>query len=233
MDRVIATTQDGSHTIQLLNTTNTYHSKYGALQESMHIFINNGLKHYIERNSQKDTIFILEMGLGTGLNALLTAIAGEESDLNINYTAIEKYPLKQHEYSMLNYAELSKGENGQTIYDNIHSSAFGETCLVQKGFELMKADTDLHVFDAAGKTFDIIYYDAFAPQFQPDLWTVEVFKKLYDCTSENGCLITYCSKGDVRRALIAAGYRVEKAPGPIGKREILRAIKDPEFSPTK
>lgn len=233
MDRMIATTQDGSHTIQLVDTTNTYHSKYGALQESSHIFINNGLRHYIQNNELKDRIAILEMGLGTGLNALQTAIVAKQEGWNIDYTAIEKYPLKENEYSVLNYAQLSNTEDAQAIYDAIHLSAFGDRCQVHDGFELMKLEIDLHVFDATGKTFDIIYYDAFAPQFQPDLWTVEVFEKLYACTSENGYLITYCSKGDVRRALIAAGYKVEKVPGPIGKREILRAIKHQAFSPTK
>ncbi|MDA3613468.1 tRNA (5-methylaminomethyl-2-thiouridine)(34)-methyltransferase MnmD [Polluticaenibacter yanchengensis] len=233
MDRIIATTQDGSHTIQLVNTTNTYHSKYGALQESTHIFINNGLKYYIAQNGLKESISVLEMGLGTGLNALLTAIVAGRENWKIDYTAIEKYPLKGHEYNSLNHAQVSDEENAADIYDKIHSSGFGNSITIHDYFELVKLEMDLHLFDAGDKKFDIIYYDAFAPQFQPDLWTAEVFDKLYACTAENGCLVTYCSKGDVRRALTAAGYRVEKAPGPIGKREILRAIKEEGFSPTK
>ena len=220
MNREIINTGDGSHTVQIKELNVTYHSKHGAIQESMHVFIEAGLHHYIEA-SGKEEIHIFEMGFGTGLNALLTAAEAEKFKKNIVYTAIELHPLEPAENKNLNYASLL---SSQTTFEKIHAAPWDREVRITEYFVLHKINSNLLGY-CSQKRFDIVYYDAFAPTAQPELWTVDVFKTLFAQINAGGVLVTYCSKGDVRRAMQAAGFVVEKIPGPPGKREMVRAVR--------
>lgn len=215
MKRIIISTADGSHTVHIPEMNVTYHSKHGAVQESTHVFIEAGLRHFIA-TSGKQEIRIFEMGFGTGLNALLTLDEAQKIKRLINYTAIELHPLSEEERKNLDY------NSDQSVFENLHAAAWEEEISIDSFFKLYKTKADLLHYKT-DKKFDIIYYDAFAPSAQPQLWTADVFKKLYSMMNSGGVLVTYCSKGDVRRAMQAAGFIVEKIQGPPGKREMVRA----------
>lgn len=209
--------KDGSSTLFAPHFDEHYHSIHGAIQESMHVFINAGL-----RALEKTDVCILEMGLGTGLNAVLTALHNE--DRKIHYTGIEAFPVSDDLLQQLNYpAEL--GGDAEEIFQKLHALPWNEVNKLIPSFMLEKLHTTLEDFtsDAA---FDLVYFDAFAPSAQLELWSLEIFQKMFGLMNAGGVLVTYCAKGDVRRAMIAAGFRVEKIPGPPGKREMLRAWKD-------
>ncbi|HZI00007.1 MAG TPA: tRNA (5-methylaminomethyl-2-thiouridine)(34)-methyltransferase MnmD [Flavisolibacter sp.] len=220
--REIIITSDGSHTISVPEVNAAYHSRYGAIQESMHVFIKAGL-HYVTQHYAQQIIKIFEMGFGTGLNALLSLIEGEKLHQTIHYTAIELYPIAEKETVALNYDEVLQIE--KSLFQKLHNSDWNKQVSITNHFRLLKEQTDLANY-TADQLFHLIYYDAFAPAAQPELWTVDIFKKMYSLLHSNGVLVTYCSKGDVRRAMIAAGFTVKKLPGPPGRREILRAIKE-------
>jgi len=220
VERKIIISKDGSHTIQIPLLNVTYHSIHGAIQESMHVFIKEGL-HYTIYQRPHQQVNIFEMGFGTGLNAFLTAIEAETKNIQVHYTAVEQFPLSTDEADKLNYAESL---NHREIFQKLHSSDWNKDIVLTDKFHLRKEQSNLLSYSTS-KHFDLIYYDAFAPSAQPELWTKEVFQKLYTMLSPNGILVTYCSKGDVRRAMIAAGFTVKKLPGPPGKREMLRATR--------
>ena len=213
-------TRDGSHTISIPERNVTYHSTYGAIQESKHVFIEAGL-HYLIDQFQPTTLKVFEMGLGTGLNAFLTAIEAENGSVKIHYTAVEQFPLTTDEVKVLNYTEQLQQRD---LFQKIHNGEWEENVIISEHFILRKKKIGLLNFSSA-ETFNLIYYDAFAPRAQPELWTKEVFEKLFRLLQPNGILVTYCSKGDVRRAMMAAGFNVKKLPGPPGKREMLMAMK--------
>ncbi len=215
-------TIDASHTLKVPGKEEHYHSVHGALAESMHVFIEAGWKYKLPAHS--DTIRILEVGMGTGLNVLLTALASHLSDRKIHYTALEPFPLPHEITAQLNYPNLVAGENATDIFQSIHASPTQKDIAITSSFTLHKSDTPLQAFEAASH-FDLIYFDAFAPRVQPELWTISVFSQLYAMANTQCVLVTYCSKGDVRRAMIAAGWQVAKIPGPPRKREMLRAVK--------
>lgn len=217
----IILTKDGSHSVRSEKFGAEYHSIHGAIQESKHVFIEAGLNHLLETRQIKD-ISILEMGLGTGLNAFLTLL--EADTVTINYTALELYPIDQSLINKLNYLELLEAENHKTEFEQLHTLPFHQKSSFTNNFHFLKLKQDLLSFETETK-FDLIYFDAFAPGDQPELWTETIFSKLYSFTQDNGVLVTYCAKGDARRALQASGWIVEKIPGPPGKREMLRAIK--------
>ncbi|NTS40175.1 tRNA (5-methylaminomethyl-2-thiouridine)(34)-methyltransferase MnmD [Flavisolibacter sp. BT320] len=218
--REVVLTKDGSHTIAIAEKGVTYHSVHGAVQESMHVFIEAGLGTILT-SPDKTEISIFEMGFGTGLNAFLTALVALEQQRSFFYTAVETAPLSAEEASLLNYSDsLGYGE----LFTALHQCAWDEAVQVNDFFTVEKRQTELTAFSPS-RQYDLVYYDAFAPSAQPELWTKEVFEKLYGMMHTNGVLVTYCSKGDVRRALQAAGFSVEKVPGPRGKREMLRALK--------
>jgi len=216
----LITTADGSHSLSIPDLNITYHSVHGAIQESKHVFIEAGLQYLIETLAPPK-LNIFEMGFGTGLNAFLTAIEAERHRVKIDYTSIEKFPLSDGETSKLNYPGLLQQEY---YFSMIHESPWGEHVTISEYFTLCKEKADLIGF-ISKEQFNLIYYDAFAPNAQPELWTKKIFKKLFDLLKRDGILVTYCSKGDVRRAMIAAGFALKKLPGPPGKREMLRAIK--------
>ena len=221
MKRHLQLTADGSHTIQIDELNVTYHSKHGAIQESQHVFIDAGIR-YLHEAKQLNEYQILEMGFGTGLNALLTAIYSDQMDLRITYHSIEAFPLTTDEISSLNYGNLLQQES---IFSLLHTANWNIATTIHPNFEFYKHLCKLDAFVTEEK-FNLVYYDAFAPTAQPELWTVEVFEKLYHLLKPEGILVTYCSKGVVRRAMEAAGFRVTKLQGPPGKREMVRAFRD-------
>ena len=211
-------TQDGSSSLRRKDLQEGYHSTYGAIAESVHIFIEAGLRN-VEKHS---LINILEIGFGTGLNALLTCEFAIKEKQSIYYQTIEKYPLSQQIISQLNYGKLLSLEEE---FLKIHSVSWNENAEINNLFSIHKIDKPAENLNYKANFFDIIYFDAFAPQFEENLWQQEMFAKLYSSLKEGGLLVTYCCKGDVKRALKASGFQIEKLPGPKGKREILRAKK--------
>lgn len=213
-------TADGSFTLYVPELDEHYHSVKGALTESQHIFIDMGLKH-----SQATNPYILEIGLGTGLNCFLTYLTSKETGQAIHYTGIERFPLSEEVIDQLDYATLiGKGE--KEIYQAIHQAAWDKEVLLSPHFSLHKIEGDFTQYSFLGK-YDLIYFDAFAPEKQPEMWEQPLFDMLYELLNPGGILTTYCAKGVVRRMLQAAGFTVERLAGPPGgKREILRATKN-------
>lgn len=223
MDREVQLTKDGSTTIFVPQLGATYHNRFGAIQETEHIFINAGLLHYAQQQRGINEISIFEIGLGTGLNAALTAVYAQQQQLDIHYHAVEPYPLTDKEVDGLNYSSLLP--NTATLFNNIHRAEWGKPTAISNYLTLTKHHTTFENFGGESKQYDIIYHDAFSPQVQPELWNEQSFLKLYNMLKHGGTLITYCSKSTVRRTMQAQGFTVEKLAGPIGKREILRATK--------
>jgi tRNA U34 5-methylaminomethyl-2-thiouridine-forming methyltransferase MnmC len=213
-------TGDGSHTLRLPGLAENYHSVHGAIAESLHIFIHAGLDFV--RNSQQE-ISILEIGFGTGLNALLTCVEAQGKDTRIDYTSIEIYPLQEEIYLKLNYPEMIEFQEAGTIFNKLHTSSWNEKHQITERFSLLKIHSSLQDYNPPSGSFDLVYFDAFGPDVQPGMWSEDVFKKMALALKKGGVLVTYSSKGTVKRNLIAAGFSIEKLPGPKGKREILRA----------
>lgn len=214
-------TKDGSYTIAIPEMNVTYHSHHGAMQESMHVYIQAGLIHVLN-NPAVPGISILEMGFGTGLNALLTLIEAEKSQRKIHYTTIELFPLQPGEITSLNYCQQLQRDDLNPIFQQLHQCDWEKDIPIMPFFTIKKLKTDLIALSTMQR-FDLLYYDAFAPSAQPELWTKNIFEKLFTMVAPNGILVTYSSKADVRRAMKAAGFTVTKIPGPYGKREMVRA----------
>ena len=214
-------TADGSHTVHIPDLNITYHSHHGAVQESVHVFIEAGLQYQLAQTAKRP-LHLLEMGLGTGLNAMLTFWETTQQERPIHYTALELYPLHRHEWQDLHFTGR---EDENPLLKQIHESPWQQDAVLSPYFTLKKLQQDLQSFETT-KRFDLVYYDAFAPSAQPELWTEAIFSKLFTQMNEGGVLVTYCSKGDVRRSMLAAGFMVEKLPGPKGKREMLRARRE-------
>ncbi len=212
-------TEDGSSSVFIPVLEEYYHSKYGAVTESMHIFIERGLRFM---NQSIENINILEIGFGTGLNAFLTFIESQKSLIKINYTAIEAFPLAYSLISQLNYTQFFGYRN---IFKNLHTAGWNKFCMISDNFSLLKLKTDLLEYQPHLDIFDLVYFDAFAPQKQSELWTIQVFEKINRAMKMNAMLVTYSTKGSVKRNLISCGFSIELLPGPKGKREILRARK--------
>lgn len=217
----IELTADGSHTLFVPELNEHYHSVNGAVQESTHIFINTGL-----HRCSKNDINIFEIGFGTGLNAFLTLLDLKDKPLKVNYITIEKYPLSQDLIQQLNYAEQTGRDSDKGLYNLLHLAVWEKTCRISSNFTLRKLEGDFTTFDFDTiKDIDLIYFDAFAPDKQADMWTQELFDKLYSICNQGAILVTYCAKGIVRRMMQQSGFKVERLPGPPGKREMLRATK--------
>ncbi|MCF8464005.1 MAG: tRNA (5-methylaminomethyl-2-thiouridine)(34)-methyltransferase MnmD [Flavobacteriales bacterium] len=214
----IVTTKDGSQTILNEELGSTYHSRHGALTESQHVFIAKGLEKVVE--SGMTEITILEMGFGTGLNALLTSIIAAERSIRINYHALELFPLPESVW--MEYQLPEELAESRRLFDSFHGAYWNTEVSANSNFSITKHHMSLLDFKPEWK-FDLIYYDAFEPETQPELWTQEVFEKLYSWMSPNGILTTYCCKGYVRRNMLGAGFEVTKVPGPPGKREMIVA----------
>ena len=221
MHQELFITEDGSHSIQIPELNVSYHSKHGAIQESQHIYIETGLKHLSE--SQKK-ISVLEIGFGTGLNALLTLIEAEKNVLQILYDVVELHPLDSAFIASLNYLSLLQSPQLLKEFSFMHASEWNTTVKISEHFSLKKIRGDIRNVELTG-SYDLVYYDAFDPSAQPDLWAADVFKRIHAVMDNRGILVTFCSKGEARRAMEDAGFSVFKLPGPKGKREIVRAIK--------
>lgn len=224
----IVISADGSHTLRVDSIKEHYHSHKGALQESLYVFLDKGLNAFFNH----DEINLLEVGFGTGLNALLTALNIRTGI--INYHTLETDILDDSIINRLNYPELIKDSNVSEVFKAIHTAAWNETVQIQPNFALTKWHLPLQKFlsfqtlntePLNPKPFNLIYYDAFAPHAQPELWTPEIWNGLYDICATGAVLVTYCAKGQVRRDMQGAGWKVEKLPGPPGKREMIRARK--------
>lgn len=224
MKRTIITTKDGSKTIHLPDWNENYHSHHGAFQEAMHVFIEMGLRE--QHKSQKE-ISILEVGFGTGLNAILTYAEVADSEIQINYSSIEAFPVSSEEIEMLDYGSFPSISSHKNVYEKMHEVEWNEMQEITSNFSLLKHETTLQDFIANNSqpVYDLIYFDAFGPRVQPDLWNKEIFEGMFNCLKSNGILVTYCAKGQVRRDLQEVGFLVEKLPGPPGKREMLRGVK--------
>lgn len=216
MKKIITQTSDGSATLYIPELEEHYHSIKGAHTESIHVFIKNGLQFAHSMNPQK-RLKVLEVGFGTGLNALLTLECCVEHALCVEYNSVELYPLKWEEVKQLNYSNSPQ-------WELLHTCRWGLKQEICNNYTLAKWHTSIHEFESSD--IDVVYFDAFAPEKQPDMWTETLFVKIYNMMSDNGVLTTYCAKGCVRRMLEKVGFVVERLEGPPGgKREILRAIK--------
>ncbi|MEQ8304589.1 MAG: tRNA (5-methylaminomethyl-2-thiouridine)(34)-methyltransferase MnmD [Cyclobacteriaceae bacterium] len=217
-------TEDGSHTLRNEALDETYHSIHGAIQESRHVFIDNGF-HYFEREFSDKNITILEVGFGTGLNAFLTCLASEVSKSRVQYWAIEPFPLETKITDAINYPKLlASGLNAGT-FRSLHASKWEASHEISATFSLHKLKNTVQNVQLPVSKFDIVYYDAFAPGKQPEVWTLEVLKKISEAMSDRGIFLTYSAKGQLKRDLRALGFEVETLPGPPGKLQMIRAIK--------
>lgn len=223
MKREIIKTADGSATIYLPEWNEHYHSKHGAVQEALHVFVRTGLEHFLEKYSP-ETVSILEIGFGTGLNALLTFFEAEKRRIKISYTGVEAYPVAAEELEALDYAAVIPDEEASAVFKKIHETSWEKRSEISPFFDLQKEKKFFSEITATSK-YDLIFFDAFGPRVQPELWSEAVFKNMYNTLRSGGVLVTYSAKGDVRRAMQATGFEVERLPGPPGKREMLRATK--------
>ena len=221
MKREFLITGDGSVTIHLPDWNEQYHSKHGAINEARYVFINTGLHHFLGENSYKE-ISIMEIGFGTGLNALLTVSEIEKLNISCKYLGVEAYPISAQEVSGLNYSE--KTEISDKLFQKLHDVPWEDNVEITTHFSLTKRKQFFSEISEK-KTIDLIYFDAFGARVQPELWTEEIFSTMYSALKVNGVLVTYAAKGSVRRAMQAVGFLVERLPGPPGKREMLRATK--------
>lgn len=220
MKREIVTTSDGSKTIRIIELDENYHSTHGALQEANHVFIKYGLNECLNR----DELVIFEMGFGTGLNAFLTAVNASENKLNVQYHGVEAFPVSKVELDALGYIDLL-GDKHKSIYEKIHAVEWNSLQEITSFFHLNKIEGKLENIYLEDQFFDIIYYDAFGPRAQEEMWSVELFEKMYKSLKPNGFLVTYCAKGQVKRNMKSVGFTIEALPGPPGKREMTRGWK--------
>jgi len=214
-NRKIIETKDGSHSVFVEEMGETYHSVHGAIAEAEHVYIKNGIGHL----SPLQKISVLELGFGTGLNALLTAEYSEEKKIQTKYTALEAYPLLENEWCSLNYAQ----EN-QNTFKKLHRCNWEELSKINDYFQLQKIQLFFEEMDFDCQ-FDIIYFDVFGYNYQPHLWDKAILQKCFQALKPNGIWVTYACKGVVNRDLKALGFDIQKIPGPPGKREMTRAVK--------
>ena len=216
MKREILITSDGSSTIHLPDWNEQYHSKNGSINETYHVFINSGLKEVLS-----DEVSILEIGFGTGLNCFITYLEGKRV---INYVGAEAYPVTADEVEKMNFISVLKAEKDSAVFEKMHAVSWEEKHQITETFSLLKRKQFFHEITDKNE-FDLIYFDAFGARLQPELWTEEIFSKMFVALKDKGTLVTYSAKGSVRRAMQAIGFTVERLPGPPGKREMLRAVK--------
>ena len=220
MKREIIITDDGSTTIRIPEWDENYHSTHGAIQEAKHVFIKNGLDLF----QSQDSISILEIGFGTGLNAFITFLETINKE-KVNYVGVEAYPISQEEIAQMNYVSELDSEMYQEIFDKMHSCDWENQQTITENFLLTKRK--LFFQDIEDKNqFDLIYFDAFGFPLQPELWSEVIFKKMYDALLPKGTLVTYACRSSIKNAMLSVGFSIEKLPGAPGKREMLRATKN-------
>ncbi len=219
MEREIITTLDGSTTIHIKEWNENYHSKHGAIQEAKHVFIKNGLALF----ENKD-IAILEIGFGTGLNAFITFLESKVLNQKIDYCGVEAFPITTAELVSMNYVEELEAQNYLAAFDKMHSANWEVKNEIDQNFSLIKKKMFFQDIKEVA-VYDLIYFDAFGYRVQPELWSTEIFKIMYDSLKDGGVLVTYAARGVVKRSMIEVGFTVEKLAGPPGKREMFRAVK--------
>lgn len=219
MKREIITTDDGSVTIYLPEMNENYHSRFGAIQEAYHVFIQNGLAL-----TQGRPIAVLEIGFGTGLNCFITYVEALKTGQEIDYIGVEAYPIVAEEAAQLNYVSQLQANDQQEVFSHMHSAPFGERNQLAPNFTLTKRQQFFQDIDDKA-AFNLIYFDAFGYPSQPELWSEEIFTKMYAALKKDGILTTYACRTVIKKAMITAGFSVKKVPGPPGKREMLIAFK--------
>ena len=219
MEREIIKTLDGSTTIHLKEWDECYHSKHGAIQEAKHVFIKNGLSLFEDK-----PVSILEIGFGTGLNAFITFLESTEKKQQIDYVGVEAYPIDATEVLAMNYVTELDALEFENIFEKMHKCEWNKKIEISTDFSLTKRKQFFDEIDDF-ETFDLIYFDAFGYRVQPELWSTEIFRKMYKSLKPNGVLVTYAARGVVKRSMIEVGFTVEKLAGPPGKREMFRAFK--------
>ena len=219
MKREIVITNDGSVTIYLPDMDENYHSRYGAIQEAYHVFIKNGLAL-----TEGRPISVLEIGFGTGLNCFITYLESLKSGQHIDYTGVEAYPVEQEMITQLNYVSQLDANYKQAVFDAMHNAVWGEKMQLTEQFSLTKRQQLFQDINDS-EAFDLIYFDAFGYPTQPELWSEEIFAKMYAALKSEGVLVTYACRTVIKKAMMSAGFSVKKVPGPPGKREMLVAFK--------
>lgn len=218
LNRELKITEDGSHTLYVPELNEHYHSTHGAIQEAMHVYIDAGFNY-----CEKEAIHILEIGFGTGLNCFLSLLEAKKQNRKIVYHSIELYPISKNEINHLNYPSQILNSDA-SIFEKLHQVEWNQEAKISDCFALTKLQGDLRGYQFPSK-YDLVYFDAFAPDIQPSLWTQEIFKNIHKHLNYNAILTTYCTKGIVKQALRASGFKVKRLPGPPGKRQMLRATK--------
>lgn len=218
----LKTTADGSSTIYNEEIDENYHSIHGALQESMHVFIDKGLLYSLNKTLKNENLKILEIGWGTGLNCALSFFNSIDSNIKIEYHGIEPFPVANNLIEKLNF---SFNNSDQEFFKALHQLSWNKNHFINSSFSLTKHESTFENFNSL-EQFDLIYFDAFAPRKQPELWLKNIFEKIYGLLRADGSLVTYCAKGQVRRDLETVGFSVERLDGPPGKREMIRATKN-------
>lgn len=221
--REIIITADGSKTIHLPEFDEHYHSKHGALNEAKHVFIKSGLNHILEKQAI-DSLAILEIGFGTGLNAFITLLEADKITQPIDYVGVEAYPVSFDEAISMEYPKALGTEDKKSVFEQLHQATWEEINEITPKFRILKRKQFFADINDQDK-YNLVYFDAFGARVQPELWTLDIFKKMYNAMQYNGVLVTYSAKGSVRRAMNEVGFEVERLPGPPGKREMLRATK--------
>lgn len=214
----IITTGDGSHSLLNEALNETYHSRHGAIRESQHVFIEHGLNYRIKQH-QLRSISILEVGFGTGLNALLSVHEAIHKNVKIAYTTLETFPIQPEIWRKLNYPDPND------LFNELHQTEWHRWMEINSNFKLLKLKDSLQEVELLPDQFDLIYFDAFAPNKQPELWDLQILEKVARTLKPSGVFVTYCAKGQLKRDLKALGLVVESLPGPPGKREMVRASK--------
>ena len=197
---------------------------HGAVQEARHVFLKMGLDFWMNENPDQKTLHILEIGFGTGLNALLTLMHAEKSSVNLLYEGVEAYPVSSEELAQLNYLEAADAQAFEAVFEKMHQTPWEQTEIITEAFQLKKRKQTFETLEDQDQ-HDLIYFDAFGARVQPELWEEPIFQKMSNALKPGGVLVTYAAKGSVRRAMQAVGFKVERLPGPPGKREMLRAVK--------
>lgn len=217
-------TQDGSHSLYVPELNETYHSFHGAIQESQHVFVRMGL-HYFQDKFQTNEIKILEVGFGTGLNAILSYKDLSKKKIKTWYDTIEPFPINEDIWKKLNYVEKLEFDGAEEIYNQLHNLPWGEKNELSEGFVFTKYKEKLEDIELHLNHYDMVYFDAFAPNKQPELWHLDQLKKVVASMKEDGVFVTYCAQGQFKRDLREAGLEIESLPGPPGKKEMVRGRK--------
>ncbi|RXR31344.1 SAM-dependent methyltransferase [Flavobacterium piscinae] len=219
MKREIIITSDGSTSIHLPEWEESYHSKHGAIQEAQHVFIKNGLSL-----CKGQSVSVLEIGFGTGLNAFITFLESQKNNQNIDYVGVEGFPVSPEEVIQMNYVNQLNANQFDLEFKRMHTSDWEENVTISEHFRLTKRQQFFNEINDQNQ-FDIIYFDAFGYRVQPELWSVEIFTKMFEALKECGILVTYACRGPIKNAMKEAGFKIEKLVGPPGKREMLRGWK--------